>query len=141
MENPIAVYQFSLERQIRTFTILLVMTVVFFSWWLDIRNPIVFLTPMGFMVLIVSLHWLYAWSNKDKTAIKIYKSGLHLENEFVHWSEIKSVDLKRTDINVFSYSLVVYKRDGNKLESNLDFLNEKSDVVFRSVRNAFEIYS
>lgn len=141
MKTPIAVYQFSLGRQIWTSAILLVGAVIFFAWWLDIKDPMIFLIPLGSLILFLSLHWIYAWSQQEKTAIKIYESGLYLGNEFVSWNEIEAVDLKKIDVDTISYFLIISKRDGRKLERSLDFLNEKSNVVFRSVRNAFETYS
>ncbi len=141
MKNPIAVYKFSLARQIKFFVILLVVAALFFIWWLEIKDLSIFLVPVGFLFVFISIFLAYAWITKEKSAIKVFESGIYLENQFISWMDVKTVELIKTDIDTITNRLLVSKIDGSQLETSLDFKNEKSDVIFRFVLDAFERYS
>jgi len=141
MEKPIVVYKFSLGHQIRGLVIILVMSILLFVWWLDIKDVKVFMFPVGFLVIVIGLSSFYALMTKEKTSIKVFESGIYLENEFVSWQEVSEVNLREVEIDTISYYLVVYKSDGSKLESSLNFMNEKSDVILRSILRVYERHS
>jgi len=141
MEKPIVVYKFSLGHHIRGLVIILVISILLFVWWLDIKDVKVFMFPVGFLVIVIGLSSFYASMTKEKTSIKVFESGIYLENEFVSWQEVSEVNLREVEIDTISYYLVVYKSDGSKLESSLNFMNEESDVILRSILRVYERHS
>ncbi len=141
MKNPIAVYKFSLARQIRFFVILLVIAALFFIWWLGIKDLSIFLVPVGFLFVFISIFLAYAWITTEKSVLKVFESGIYLESQFINWRDVKAVELIKTDVDTITNSLLVSKVDGSQFETSLDFKNEKSDAIFRFVSDVFERYS
>ena len=120
VEEPIAVYSRSFVRGIRNMVLFLVVAAFILAWWLGISELINILLPLGFLIFFAGLSWLYAWVTRENATIKVFKSGIHLNNEFVNWEHVSSVKLKRADIDTISYSLVINKNDGAQLERDLN---------------------
>jgi len=139
MEKPIAIYQYSIHQQIIQFAIFILLTGMMF-WWFGVKEPMAFILPMGFVIIVFGLLSWYAWSKKEQTSLKIYKSGIYIHNEFFSWQEIKAVNIEQTDIDSSSYDLIVLKKNSVVKKCDLTFLNESHDVIYRSALAAFESY-
>ena len=140
MSKPIKTYQLSIIQPLKRFTVLMTIAVLFFIWWLDIEHIQDVMIAVVFLLFFIGGSLFYAWIKRKKTSICIYKEGLYVQQQFLPWGQIQNIDLKQTDVETINYSMVVYKNDNTKITSNLDFLDQKSDVVFRSVKGEFDSY-
>lgn len=139
MNNLIAVYKLSPTRKIISSVILFFMAGLFLTWWLEIENVInTILIPISFLFVFIIFHWFYAWFTREKSIIKVFENGIYFESEFINWRDVKTVKHVKTGVDTISNTLLVSKFDGGELKISLDFKNEKSDIIFRCVLNAFE---